>query len=590
MIGRVLHIGVGLLAVCSAAQAAKVEVSVSSNEISLGEGLIVTVTVINANQHEPPYWPKMDDFTIIGQSGVQHQRLMQFGVTTSKHIYRYQLTANRLGQLTIPSIIVSADGTNQQTEPVQIQVSKSVELLFVEVVPDKTDVYVEEPLELTLKIWLRRFRQGRIELTENDLFQRIGSSSQLGIFTQVAQTAKAVVFRSLRVDSDGVEQGYYVYQWRQCVWPERAGPLELEPITIMVDYPQELKQDYFGDLVPTRSRALIGTASLPRITVKPIPTAGRPDIYETSGAVGTFRMKVTAAPTEVRVGDPITLNIKISALTGRLDYVSAPKLDRVPGFVENFKVYEEALPGKIEEDGKLFTQSIRAKSAGVKEIPPIPFAFFDPKTEQFRTIYSEVIPLKVEAAGQVNAGDVLAVAQNQKTRLLTEAAGGLFANYSDPSELLAVQSQEISWVWGAAAGILPVGYFCTLLTTRQRRRLREDVGLARRRSAGRRARKLLGRIRGVSDPAEEAALAATAVLTFIADRLNLPAAGMTRPDAVDHLRRSGADEQTIRRTDAFLMACEAARFAGRRDSTDGSPIGPAWQCVRDLEKIRLGNA
>lgn len=587
---RLIALGVGLWAAAAAAtQAATVHVSVSPDEILLGEGLIVEVSVINAEEHEPPYWPKLEDFTITGQSSPSIHTSWINGVSSKKHIYRYQLTAKREGRLTIPSLVVSADGVDHKTKPVEILVteSRTGKPFFVELLTNKTDVYVQEPLELTLNIWIRPFQQGRLVLKQADMLQMIRKNSQWGVFAQAVETTKVTASSRKHADQDGTEHTYYVYQWKQTVWPERAGPLELEPVTIPMDYPVLLEQDFFRGLIVSKSRAFIETPELPKITVKPIPEADRPKIYPKGGAVGTFAMKVTAKPTEVRVGDPITLQIRITG-TGRLEYVAAPPLNEVPELVENFKVHEEPLPGQIENGAKVFTQSIRAKSAAVSEIPPIPFAFFDPKTEQFRTIHSNPIPLKVEAASEVNATDVVAAATDRKTRLLTEAGGGLLANYSDPSELLATQTLEGGWGWLILMGLCPVAYAVTFLTTRQRRRLREDVGLARRRSAKRHAREKLSRARTSADPGERASLVATAVLTYIADCLNLPVGGMTRPDALDRLRRHHVDPNVLERTDALLAACEAARFAGRREAPADALLGPAHQCVKELEKIRLG--
>jgi hypothetical protein len=287
------------------------------------------------------------------------------------------------------------------------------------------------------------------------------------------------------------------------------------------------------------------------------------------------------------VGDPITLNVEISG-TGQLQFLKPPNLTLVKPLIERFKVHEEILPGQIEGEVKRFSQSIRAESDSVKEIPPIPFCYFDPALEKFVTIHSEPIPIQVEAGEQVNARDVVAAAGMAKTRLLTEAGPGLMANYSNPNELLASQAFELSWPWYWVLGMSPAAYVSTLLLTRRHRRFQKDAGLARRRGAAKTAKKALRRSRGQSSPANPASMAATALLTYIADRLGLPGGGLTRPDAKRHLQEHHADAALITEIDAFLARCEAPRFAGADTQGAEKFLDDALRCVHRMEKSKWG--
>ena len=68
------------------------------------------------------------------------------------------------------------------------------------------------------------------------------------------------------------------------------------------------------------------------LQVSPLPTDNVPPGF--NGAVGSYTMAVTAGPTNLVAGDPITLHIQISG-HGALDSIALPEQ---PGW-DNFKTY-----------------------------------------------------------------------------------------------------------------------------------------------------------------------------------------------------------------------------------------------------------
>ena len=113
-----------------------------------------------------------------------------------------------------------------------------------------------------------------------------------------------------------------------------------------------------------------------RTCVSP-PEGGRPAAW--NGAVGSFTIEAIAKPVDVAVGDPITVTIRLTdeSTTAGLAGLQAPVIADLPGFLENFRVPREAASGTIDGRSKVFTQSIRAASDSVRELPPISFVFQD---------------------------------------------------------------------------------------------------------------------------------------------------------------------------------------------------------------------
>ena len=65
------------------------------------------------------------------------------------------------------------------------------------------------------------------------------------------------------------------------------------------------------------------------LTVLPLTEEGRPATF--SGAVGTFALQVTAGPTEVTAGDPVTVRMLLNG-SGNLSDASPPALTDTGGF------------------------------------------------------------------------------------------------------------------------------------------------------------------------------------------------------------------------------------------------------------------
>ena len=120
--------------------------------------------------------------------------------------------------------------------------------------------------------------------------------------------------------------------------------------------------------------------------------------------MGTYRISAEAAPTDVSVGDPITLKI---ALSGP-DYLAEtrlPPLGAQPALARDFKIPKERAAGEVSGRSKIFTQTVRPLRPDVREIPPIGLSYFDPAANAYKTVRTEPIPIQVKAARVVTALD-----------------------------------------------------------------------------------------------------------------------------------------------------------------------------------------
>lgn len=573
------------------AMAVSVKAEGPTHEVLPGEPFKLSVVIEGARSAATPRLPEMPGVTArLLTPSPNRQSSMQIingRITRSQTLtYVYQLRARRVGNLVIPPISVDVAGKTHQTEPITVLVVKGQtdDLLFVEFAADRESVYVEQPFELSLRIWVRPFRQGRTVLDGKWMWGQFRDRSDFGPFAKHIASGNLSLRTDLREDSKGQKRQYYLYEAKQKVWPDKPGPYKPDPVTIVMAYPRRLEPDLFGRARMTKERRLVEQASPPKIVVKAIPGEGRPATY--NGAIGRYTWKVWADRTDVRRGQLITLNMEITG-RGRLDRVPAPPLSDVAALTKHFKVLDEQLAGEVKDDKKVFRQKVRALDEQATEIPALPFVSFDPEADggkgRFVTAMSEAIPIAVHASESLSTEDIVlpAALGPARSSLLTEAADSIRANYGEPDEVLADQVFAPGPGWAASVAAPPFVWLIGWLLRRRSDRLRDDVALARRRVARKQADR---RLAEAGTEPDAIGLVADALLNYVADRANLPSGGLTRIDAVGQLRADGVPDEAVDEVDGLLSACEAARYGG---VTAGGAelVERAGQCVRELERV-----
>ena len=410
----------------------------SARETYVGLPVILQIRVVNATDHEPPEIPEVDGLKIssAGTPSRSHRISIINGrrSESSTFTYRYQVSPLREGKFSIPPIGVNVDGRMLRTRESSFiaTTSETGDLLFVEISGKRDEVFVGEPLELTLKIWIKPFRDRKLDITlsEGQMWQLLSDQSSWGMFADRLEQLAAENKRPggeevLRQDRDGNPRSYYLYELDATVYPQRPGAIDGDEVQVIVNYPtalgkpRSLMDQFFNDndfpfrrptavdedfispfasrLRVTSSRPIVAKAAVEPVQVKAIPSAGRPDDYR--GAVGRYKIITEAAPTKIKAGDPITLRIGVVG-TGRMDLLQAPPLAQLNELTRDFKVPDEPLAGLVDEQRhtKVFSTSIRPRQAGVTRIPAIPFSYFDPAAEKFVTVNSKPIAIEVEPA------------------------------------------------------------------------------------------------------------------------------------------------------------------------------------------------
>jgi len=237
--------------------------------------------------------------------------------------------------------------------------------------------------------------------------------------------------------------------------------------------------------------------------------------------------------------------------------------------------------GTVNKRRKTFTQTFRPLSDSVREIPAIPFAFFDPKDGTYHVVESDPIAISVSPAERLAMSQIVGAtpaAGDAAQKALTAVTGGLFANVPPSEALLADRRASLGLGVAAAVALPPALCAAAAIFVAVRRRRAADPLGRRAARAERVALEALG-----SSPTPETIL--TALTTYVADRCGLKDGERTRADATRALRDRGAPTQLVDDLDVLLSRCERERYAP--GSAAGVKGDEARALLRELERLPL---
>lgn len=589
-------------------QAAEIRASLSSHEAYLGSSITLSLEIVNADTSVVPTIPQIDGLDI--QSLGSPSRSSQTTIINGRRSHRvsethaWQIVPRREGAFVIPSLGMDLGGKTVSTRPLRFVVthSETGDLLFAEIVGHDEKIFVGQPMNLRLKIWVKPYQDRAlgIKLGEADMWQMISHDrSNWGIFDEHLQKMAANRQRPpgrevLREDEGGNSHSYYLYETSATIYPKRSGEVDGNGVQVVVDYPTRLgksrdpfdsffgggRSSFFGgrmpsmfgqELVVSDARPIVATASVNATQVTDIPTENRPEDYR--GAVGRYAIATQATPTEVQAGDPITLHMGIHG-NGPMDLVQAPALNRL---FADFRVSDDPLAGIVQDDTKLFTVTIRPRREGITELPAIPLTYFDPQLEEFVTVYSQPITLHVTAGNNlaasaivgrhVAASDAATVAEEKKPRTN-------YNNYTDDSILQASHAKS-DFPWVLAYGLPPL-FFLVLVVGRKRSHWSSWLSLL----PGAATRNVNGMLELAQTPGE----IVEAIRIFLASFIG-PRSRATAPrEMLAELRLQGfvgLDE-----CESLLQHCEQSSYAAANEVNVVGLIGKAKACLAAISTQR----
>ena len=320
--------------------------------------------------------------------------------------------------------------------------------------------------------------------------------------------------------------------------------------------------------------------------IKPLPSQDRPDNF--SGLVGSYMISASATPVKVNIGDPIELTINVAG-SQYLAPVQMPNLEAVKECQENFKLSAEQNLPEIKDNIKTFKTTIRAKSADVNRIPPIPLSFFDIEKGQYVTRYSDPIDIDVAATEIVTTADAVGNTYVPVSRQVEAVKQGISANY-DSLSALENEQFKISAVmlapvylslWSVPLAIFALSVFYKLVTFKSPARIR-----AKRRKNARGSS--ISIIKGIRpDDAKAHELLISALRKYIGDRFDRSANSLTADDCYDIIVSNTNASDIADEYRHIMWFCEAGTYAPETAKIDKEKIQQSMTLIKQIDgKIR----
>ena len=572
------------------AAAMDVTFDVQPRLLNLGETAQATLTFHGVRSAPNIDFPQIPGLQITG-TGQQ----MQFGTGGSRVSLTYNLFPQKPGTHTIGPYELDYNGEKIQIPAVSIEVrardgnagASNQEMLFARITFPDQPPFIHQVFDIVLNL----YSLPGVELTRD--VNLLGGFPESGFVIGSFEELQMV-----REEVNG--QFYNLRRFRAKARALTAGTFPLQPaLRVGVVDPNQRRQqrDPFGFFDPFSgpSATPVSVAAPPAsLTIRSIPEEGRPAGF--GGAVGQFEFAVDVRPRELKVGEPITVSLRLQG-AGNIAAAMPPSYSDS----DLFKAYEARqvgdTPDNAAEGGtKTFEQVVIPRTEDLKELPTLQFSFFDPVAAQYRTVSAGPFPLTVHPS------------ENGDSALLLQVPGGAAAGGGSlvlGTDIVYLKPAPARWKNGggisarkplliglhAAAPLALAGLF---FATRRRNRLATDIALARRQKAPRSARANLHKAEALLRESGSAAAVfaplAAAASDYFGHRLNLPPGAVDAPLILEKLRAAKADAAALGKWQEFFALSDQIRYAS---SSDLSPealegwISTVAALLRQAERLRL---
>jgi len=498
------------------------------------------------------------------------------GKTTSEMsvTYTYILMPTKAGNYTIPAASITVDGSNYQSNSLQIKVLPPDEAAadsspggnrqpdraggsatvsehdaFIRAIVSKSNLYEQEGFTVTFRLYttLNVVNFGKIQFPEFEGF--------------MVEEIDLPVNKQLQMERYNGRNYYTADLRKTLLFPQRPGKITIPSgsLEMVFSVPSGKKvSSFFGPQeVMVDVKKEMRTNPLD-IDVKPLP---EPKPTNFANAVGSFTMKPVISKTDSRANEAITLQLEISG-TGNLKLIRNPEIV----FPDNFEQYDPKVDNIVNATTNGLTGMRRIeymvipRYEGTYNIPPVEFTYFDPRTASYTSLTTPGYELNI-AKGDPNTSPATSFVNRQDVKVEQDIR---FLITDDPDyqrrDSFFVGSIGY-WLWL----LLPLIMLITLyLIYRKQVRENANVALMRNRKANKIAFKRLKKaeqyLRGQKreDFYEELL---RALWGYFSDKLSIPVARLSRDNVETELKSYGISEELTDRFLKILDSCEFARYA-----------------------------
>jgi BatD DUF11 like domain len=554
------------------------EATVDRNKVSLGSSLQLALSFSNAQDVPAPDLPSIDGFQIryLGPS-----TMMSFvnGKVSGSITHNYVLLPAKIGTFKIGPFKFERNGDKYTSNQLSVEVLKGQvqssaqqpgsqselgpelkdlnDRLFVTIQEKKDKAYLNETVALTIKLYVNGLGIRDIQYPE---FSHEGfSAAAFDKPSQYQEARNGVNFDVIEFNTSifGLRPGEFKLGAAhiKCNLIMRKQANRRSPFSSNGSFDADIFDDFFGRYEAYPLDLKSGDIAF---TVLALPEENKP--MDFSGALGRFELEVTAAPLEVKLGDPVTLKMIVRG-EGNFNTVGTPKLKSEKGF----KIYEPQI--KQESNQKMFEQIIMPMSGEVKEIPALSFDFFDIQSGEYKTIDRGPFPLTIVKPEKEEESKVVESKQFVPLTPVKEEKLGRDIIYikDNPGPLKSKNEYLYKNIIFLAFQVIPLLlYLLTAVIYAKMQRLKTDLKYARGLLAPRKARVGIRQAKKYLDKADVQKFYDTLFLTmqeYLGDKFHLSSKGITISVIDEHLRKIGVAEEVLVKLIDIFRECDMVRYA-----------------------------
>ncbi|MES1210584.1 MAG: BatD family protein, partial [Pseudomonadota bacterium] len=290
---------------------------------------------------------------------------------------------------------------------------------------------------------------------------------------------------------------------------------------------------------------------LARLSVVATPHPA-PDGY--AGAVGTFHATSSLSPAPFRVGEPMTLTVRVEG-QGSFDRLATAGVPSTSGLSTYPPTAAFTAGARPTAGTKVFKQTLVPRQAGSLDIPAVTLVTYDPQRHRYVTQRTRLLAVTVGAAADVAPEAASAVPPANPAAPAAPSTDGRWAGESTVRSLVPAIRQP--WFWWAAGALVAVAVLASVLgSVAVRRRAARTFGrLDRRRLVARTRHRLDAAVASGDAPALFGA-AREGLQACLSKVWSMPAEAIS---AVDVDRRLGDRGQRVRDIFERAEACAYGR-------------------------------
>jgi hypothetical protein len=572
--------------------AATFTASLDRDTIALGESATLSLTFEGGQPQNVPT-PDVPGLQITSAGNSQSFSLINNQMSSTVTI-TYAVTPRNTGEFVIPALAANIGGQQLQSQPLKLTVTQpnappaqainsGSEIAFMKLTLPKDKVHAGEMLVARLDIYLRD------DVQDFANFQFTGTPTDGFTVGKMAQGPKQRVQIGNRIYTD-IPVSF-------ALTTVKTGPASLGPFTAnaVVVVPSANRQrdpifghfgDPFGMFGGGEQKPVTLATDTLNVESLPLPAGAPPNF---NGAVGNFTMTVTAGPTNVAVGDPITVRVQISG-RGELDTLALPNQ---PAW-HDFKTYPPTQNLKTTdslglEGVKTFEQIVTPQNTDVRELPAFSFSYFNPETGTYRTLAEPSVQLAVHSGGTTPA-PVIATAKTANSQ-----------SPPPPQDILPIKDRLDALVQAgpplltrpvflAAQGLPVLAWLAVLVWRKRADNLANNPRLQRQRRVAGLVQSGLDDLRRFAAENNSDEFFATLFRLLqeqLGERLDCPASSITEAVIDERLVRRGAPETTLAGLRELFQLCNQARYTPLRTSGELAAVIPQFEnAVRGLQAVK----